>query len=235
MSLDDVQISIRTAQNLLAEKLLQFLLTDSFTHVHYGRYLSMQYHLTKGVQAHFLTAAGHGDFFRRRKLREFLFTFANEEESHYLLAFHDLEALEQPLHPMPFDVELWHEYFGRLAATRPFVRLGATCILENISGGSVAPHLGELLQAPFLNQENTTFISVHTHETLPHGEQFIAHLSSAGLDHRHVMDLVEGASKGGVLYLRMLDWVFMRDVVQKSLFEAKSNSTYLEEGNCKNG
>lgn len=172
----------------------------------YHRYLSMQYHLTKGVQRYFLTAAAHADLARMRRLRRFLFDFANEEELHYLVAGKDISTLGLPVLPEPIDVQLWHAYFGQVVVTRPFVRLGAACLLENLSSPDNRPLIAKLLQAPFLSPANTKFLVLHMHETLPHGEQILAALSQETLDPRQQDDLVEGARKGGVMYLRMVDW-----------------------------
>src|SRR5690606_16063508 len=98
----------------------------------YRRYLSMQYHLTKGVQRHFMICASHPDFAHRPKLREFLFHFAEEEELHFKVAEKDLENLGSRPLPIPLDTRIWWAFFDTQVYERPLVRLGATCILENI-------------------------------------------------------------------------------------------------------
>ena len=137
----------------------------------YIRYLSFQYHLTKRVQNHFLRAAAAPTLAGRRSLRDFLYRFALEEEPHFDIARHDLENMgAQPL-PCPLDVKLWWAYFDGIVDDRPFVRLGATCVLENLGAG--AGDLGHQLldNAPFLNKSNTRFLEIHFHEELPHGDQ----------------------------------------------------------------
>ena len=172
----------------------------------YVRYLSMQYHLTKGVQRYFITAAAHSDLARRKKLRTFLFNFANEEELHYLIAANDLRKLGRDPLPEPFDVSLWHAYFQRVVVDRPFIRLGAACILENISAGAAHGPVQRALSAPFLNKDNTKFLVLHQHELLPHGDQIVEALEGAHLEPGHIADLLEGARKGTILYLRLADW-----------------------------
>jgi hypothetical protein len=172
----------------------------------YTRYLSMQYHLTRGVQRYFFAAASHGDLARRRKLRKFLVDFANEEELHYVLAENDLRKLEfEPL-PEPLDVALWHSYFEKVVSGRPFLRLGAACILETISAGVAAAPVKKALSAPFLTRENSRFLTLHQHEDLPHGQQIIEALAEAALEEHHLRDVLEGARKATVMYLRMADW-----------------------------
>jgi hypothetical protein len=172
----------------------------------YVRYLSFQHHLTKGVQRHFFTVAAHPSLAGRRKLRDFLYRFALEEEPHFDIARHDLEAMGHEPLPCPLDVQLWWAFFDKIVVTRPFVRLGATCVLENLGAG--AGTLGhELLdQAPFLHPSNTRFLEIHFHEELPHGDQIIAALESVELSADEQDDLIEGAKIGATLYLRMARW-----------------------------
>jgi len=172
----------------------------------YIRYLSFQHHLTKGVQRHFLAIAAHPSLAGRRKFRDFLYRFALEEEPHFDIARHDLESMgESPL-SCPLDVKLWWSYFDNIVPSRPFVRLGATCVLENLGAG--AGTLGHQLlnEAPFLNESNTRFLQIHFHEELPHGDQILAALNAASPTEEETMDLVEGAKTGAVLYLRMARW-----------------------------
>ena len=178
----------------------------ALTEEQYVRYLSMQYHLTSGVQRYFITAAAHADLSRRRKLCRFLFDFANEEELHYVVAGNDLHKIgRQPL-PEPFDVTLWHSYFEKIVVNRPFVRLGAACTLENISAGTARPFVKQALFAPYLTRQNSKFLVLHQHETLTHGDEIIQALTEANLEEAHICDLAEGARKGIVFYLRMADW-----------------------------
>ena len=172
----------------------------------YVRYLSFQYHLTKGVQRHFLAIAGHPSLAGRRVLRDFLYRFGLEEEPHFDIARHDLENMGSEPLPCPLDVRLWWAYFDSVVQTRPFVRLGATCVLENLGAG--AGELGHRLldEASFLNEHNTRFLQIHFHEELPHGDQIIAALRSVTLTELEMLDLVEGTRTGAILYIRMARW-----------------------------
>ncbi|WP_296333073.1 iron-containing redox enzyme family protein [Reyranella sp.] len=197
---------IGEAQERFAELLKSYLLEHPTTVDQYIRYLSFQYHLTKDVQRYFLAIAAHGDLARRRGLRDFLCSFANEEELHYLVAANDLAKLGLRPLPMPFDVELWHTYFSKVVVERPFVRLGAAAILENISDGVAKEWVRKALQGSFLTRDNTKFLVLHQHEALPHGQQILAAIEEAHLEPGHFADLNEGARKGTVLYLRMAEW-----------------------------
>jgi hypothetical protein len=202
----DLYSCISEAQEQFAMLLKSYLLDHPTTVDQYIRYLSFQYHLTKDVQRYFLAIAAHPDLARRRALREFLYRFANEEELHYLVAANDLAKLgEQPL-PAPLDVELWHAYFGKVVVERPFVRLGAAAVLENISDGAARQWVKKALQGSFLTRDNTKFLVLHQHEALPHGNQILTAIEEGGLEPRHFADLVEGARKGAVFYLRMAEW-----------------------------
>ena len=177
----------------------------------YIRYLSMQYHLTRGVQRYFLEAAAHSGLAKRRALRQFLVSFANEEELHYLVAASDLKQLGVDPLPEPLDVTLWHSYFRPITVERPFIRLGAACTLENISGGPARVVARQALAASFLNRENTRFLVLHQHEANPHGEQMLSALRDARLDAPQIADLIDGARKGMVMYLRMASWAINPD------------------------
>jgi hypothetical protein len=197
---------IADAQERFAGLLSSYLERHATTIDQYIRYLSFQYHLTKDVQRYFLTIAAHSDLARRRSLRQFLFQFANEEELHYLVAASDLARLGLRPMPMPFDVELWHTYFSKIVADRPFVRLGAAVILENIADGPAREWVGKALRGAFLTRDNTKFLVLHRHEALPHGDQILTAIEDGGLEPGHFADLIEGARKGTVLYLRMAEW-----------------------------
>lgn len=197
---------ITDAQDKFAELLQSYLIHHETTVEQYVRYLSFQYHLTRDVQRYFMAIAAHPDLARRRNLRRFLVNFANEEELHYLVAASDLHKIGRVPLAIPFDVELWHIYFSSIVATRPFVRMGAATVLENISGGSAKQWVKKALTGSFLTKDNTKFLVLHQHETLPHGDQILDAVARANLEDQHYADLLEGARKGTILYLRMAEW-----------------------------
>ncbi len=204
--LDPLRTQIATSQALFADLLESALRAGPVTVEQYCRYLSMQYHLTRGVQAYFFAIAANSELARRRKLRRFLCEFANEEELHYLVAGNDLLALGRKPLPEPFDVTLWHSYFRAIVATRPFIRLGAAAILENLSAGVAREPARRALSAPFMTKDNTKFLVLHQHETNPHGEQILEALEGASLSEAELGDLFLGARQGTILYLRMARW-----------------------------
>ena len=172
----------------------------------YARYLTMQYHLTRGVQRYFFGIASHPSMSRRKALRQFLVRFANEEELHYLVAGNDLAKLGLAVGPCPLDVRLWHAFFEPVVAEQPFLRLGAAVILENISGGEARAHVKLALAAPFLAKDNTKFLTIHQHETLPHGDQLVEAVERGALTAAEWADLLQGARVATVMYLRMAEW-----------------------------
>jgi thiaminase len=178
----------------------------SITRTIYRRYLSMQYHLTRGVQRYFMAAAAHEDLVEMKQLRHFLFAFANEEEQHYLLALNDLSACGEAPTEEPLDVTLWHAYFRSVVQEHPFIRLGAAVILESIADGEAKEAVEISLRAHFLGRDNTNFLRLHKHETLPHGEQMVKALLGSPLQRRHEDDLLTGARQATVMYLRMAHW-----------------------------
>ncbi|MDB6135478.1 MAG: hypothetical protein JWM59_3721 [Verrucomicrobiales bacterium] len=196
----------------------------------YIRYLSFQYHLTKGVQRHFLKVAGHPRLSGKNQLRQFLFKFGLEEEPHYRVAEVDLERMgEKPL-PCPLDVSLWWAYFDRIVEHRPFVRLGATCVLENLGAGAGALGHRLLDDAPFLTKSNTRFLTIHFHELLPHGDQILDALTSAPLKPEDLEELVEGANIGAIMYLRLAGWATLSDTLTCQDFDPTSSILRTEEG-----
>lgn len=197
---------VNNTKELFKEKLLKIEETNSFTKDLYVRYLSMQHHLTKDVQKYFYAAASHAKIIKNKKLRDFLVNFANEEYPHYLIAQKDIENLGEKIWDMPFDTELWHSYFWNNVHDRPFIRLGATCILENISEDSNEVIDRLFSKAPFLNKNNTIFFTIHKHDQdLPHGDEILEALS--GISGDDYQELIEGAKKASTLYLRMVDSV----------------------------
>ncbi|MFC5496066.1 iron-containing redox enzyme family protein [Caenimonas terrae] len=201
-----LRTQIAAAQALFAQLLESALRAGPVSIEQYVRYLSMQYHLTKDVQAYFFAAAANSALAKRRKLRRFLSEFANEEELHYLVAANDLLAFGRRPLPEPFDVTLWHSYFRGVVGSRPFLRLGAAAILENLSAGVAREPARRALSAPFMTRENTKFLVLHQHETNPHGEQILQALGAETLTDAELGDLFLGARQGTVLYLRMARW-----------------------------
>lgn len=199
----------------------------------YHRYLSFQYHLTKGVQRAFMKCAGHPDLAGKNQLREFLFKLAIEEEPHYRVAEIDLERMGLKPLACPLDAALWWSYFDEIVEERPFVRLGATCILENLGAGVGVVGRGLLEKAPFLTKYNTRFLEIHFHEILPHGDQIISALETAPLNQENVNDLVEGANTGAIIYLRLSRWAIGLDSLTCDVFNSTTGRQRAEQGEYK--
>ena len=205
--MEELAQMIGEAQTSLNEKLQRLLKGNGLEKPMYLRYLSMQYHLTKGVQSHFYRIAGHDSLMHHKSLRNFLTAFADEEAPHYAIAEKDLKNMGFDPLPICIDVELWRSYFLSVIDTNPFIRLGATCILENISGRS-AELIGELVKrSNYLEPKNTRFLTIHMHNTeLPHGDQIISALKNINPSKHEIADLHKGAMAGSTMYLRMIDW-----------------------------
>lgn len=196
----------------------------------YVRYLSFQYHLTKGVQRAFFKVAGHPQLSGKNRLRQFLFKFALEEEPHYKVAEVDLERMSRKPLPCPLDVSLWWAYMDQIVEVRPFVRLGAAMVLENLGAGAGALGHRLLDNAPFLNKSNTRFLTIHFHELLPHGAEIVQALETAPLDETDIEQLVEGANIGAIMYLRMAGWATHSDPLTVDLFDPTSSIDRAEIG-----
>ncbi len=221
----EVRKVVELAKSLFRADLVDVSASGGFTKSVYVRYLSFQYHLTKGVQKHFLKVAAHPSLAGRRRLRDFLYTFALEEEPHFDVARHDLENMGVAPLPCSLDVKLWWAYFDRIVETQPFVRLGATCVLENLGAGAGGVGRELLANAPFVNESNTRFLDIHFHEELPHGDQIFAALESVKLSQQELDDLVDGAKTGAILYLRMARWAM-------GIEELANTFSIHSESNC---
>lgn len=228
--LNPVLAVVEKAKTLFRGKLEQLAASGGMTREAYIRYLSFQYHLTKGVQRHFLKVAAHPRLSGKNTLREFLFKFGLEEEPHYKVAEVDLQRLgEKPL-PCPVDVSMWWAYFDQIVECRPFVRLGATCVLENLGAGAGALGHALLDNAPFLTKSNTRFITIHFHELLPHGDQILAALDRVNLSTEDMAELVEGANVGSIIYLRLAMWALGLDELSCQHFNPASSIERREDG-----
>jgi len=202
---------IDESQRQFREILVEINANEGFLLEYYLRYMTMQYHLTKDVQTFFMRAASHHSLIGRNKLRDFLYEFALEEEPHYQLAERDAQALGYEVMECPLDVKIWWAYFLSIIDTRPMVRLGAACVLENLGPGAKDVAREMLAKATYITPKCMTFLEIHFHEALPHGDQIINALCSVRLKDEEIRDLQEGAVIGSVLYLRLAKWVFKRD------------------------
>jgi hypothetical protein len=203
----NLELIIKTAQTRFCDMLDHVSETGGLTLERYSRFLTMQYHLTNGVQRHFLAIAANPELTNRRRFRDFLYNFALEEEPHYLIAAKDLENLGLKPGECPLDVKLWWAFFDTQVYTKPFIRLGATCILENISVGADGRISSLLASSSFLNPRNTRFLIIHRHVEIPHGDQILEALRQAHPNEAQIADLEEGARIGSAIYLRLFHWV----------------------------
>ena len=195
---------IQNAQSDFNEVLVTLEATGGLTKEYYQNFLSMQYHLTKGVQKHMFAIAAHERLSNKSSLRKFLINFGIEEEPHYLLAERDLSALELEVLPINVETEIWWAFFNLKISEHPFLRLGGTCVLENIAATSNDLIRKLLSNAEFLTPRNTVFVAVHQHEELPHGDQVLEIVKESNLDKSEFFELVEGANIAKKLYIRML-------------------------------
>lgn len=203
-----VENEVKKAQDLFRQRLLEMREVGGLTKERYTRFLSMQYHLTKGVQRHFMAIAANSITAKKRDLRKWLINFAQEEEFHFEIAKADLKELGTEPLGIPFDTQLWWNFFDSVVPTRPFVRLGATCILENIADGS-SDILDEMIaKSGFLNPKNLRFLLIHRHgPNLAHGDQILEALSGANLTEEEANDVIEGARKATTFYMRFAHWI----------------------------
>jgi len=203
----ELEVQVKAAQEEFTQLLRQMTETTGLSKDVYHRFLTYQYHLTKGVQKHFLFIAGHPATARMRSLRNWLVKFAFEEEFHFEIARNDLKSLGLEPLECPLDIKLWWAFFNEAIKDRPFLRLGATAILENIADGS-APILDGLIKnADYLNPSCLRFLTIHRHgPNLAHGDQVLDNLAEADLSATEMADALEGARMATVMYMRLIKW-----------------------------
>ncbi len=173
----------------------------------YIRYLQMQYHLVRDVQKNFFEIAAHPDIFLKRKFSKFLVGFGIDEAPHYKMAEKDLSHLDAGVGEIPFDVELWWTYFSKAIKEKPLQRIGGTCVLENI-GTAVGDLIDTAIsKSPYLNQKNTTFLILHKHEVVNHGDEIIEAVTEANLNVAEEQDVLQGIEHAKTLFFRMFHWV----------------------------
>lgn len=199
---------IENSKDLLREKLSNLENHGGLSKEMYCRYLTFQYHLTKGVQKVFMAIAAHEVTAQRKPLRKWLIQFSDEEEFHFKIAESDLKSLGEAPGPIPVDVKQWWLFFDEIIENRPFIRLGATSILENVAGKS-----GDVIQkmietSNFLNASNTRFVIIHQHgPSLDHGNQIINILKESNLTESEYADVLYGAELGSAFFMRFINWV----------------------------
>ena len=183
----------------------------------YTRYLQMQYHLVKDVQKQFFQIAAHPEIFSKVGLRKFLLEFGAEEGPHFRMAERDLKNLGQGLGTSPLDVKLWWCYFEKIIHEKPLMRLGGTCILENI--GSAVGDLVDsaIAKTEFVDKTNTTFLILHKHEVVNHGDLILDELEKAKLSDAELNDVLFGLTESRIIVFRIFHWVLYGEEAIPSL------------------
>lgn len=196
------------AQDYLLEMLQRFESKGEFPRDAYIRYLSNQYHLTRPVIAHFFVCAAHPSMTKRTKFREFLIEFGKEEELHYSIAATDLAALDaEPEQPIEAVLE-WQKVFWSACLDKPMFRLGATCVLENITVKADKVLVKLLSGSKYLTPKNTVFVQIHRHgENLPHGDQILEELGKLNLTDEEAEQLRAGSQKAVELSKKFMDYI----------------------------
>ena len=212
--------TVDQAENALQQRIATLLdLQGKFEIDQYARFLTMQYYLTEDVQQEFYTAAGVYAFHERKELRKFLVQFAEEEEPHYLIAKEDLERLGRTVGEKPIDVYLWKTFFNSSVTTRPCIRIGATCVLENIANKAAEQILQLVSQTPELEKKNTRFLRIHMHgDALPHGDQILEAVDTNNFSLDETKDLELGARLAKKVYLQLVDWIITGEESPSSPF-----------------
>ncbi len=200
--------AVKSAQDDFRELILASEIgNQGLEEAQYIRYLQMQYHLVRDVQKQFFAIAGQPSVFKKRKFSEFLLNFGVEEGPHFKMAERDLTALGAGVGEPPLDVKLWWSYFSDIIKERPYLRLGGTCVLENV-GTAVGDLIDSAIsKSSFLNQKNTTFLILHKHEVVNHGEQIIEAITNAELSEEEIGDVLQGIEESKILFFRMFRWV----------------------------
>lgn len=206
--MNNIREAVASVNNEFRQQILNSgIAKNGFTIDQYTRYLQMQYHLVKDVQKQFYQIASHPNIFPKNGFRNFLIEFGTEEGPHFRMAERDLKNLDYGIGESPLDVKLWWCYFDKVVQEKPLMRLGGTCILENIGSA-----VGDLVDAaisktPFLNKGNTTFLVLHKHEVVNHGDLILDELEKANLSDDELVDVRGGLDECRPMVLRIFHWV----------------------------
>ena len=202
-----VELAITEAQINFDQLVARFTPNGEISKKQYARFLSMQYHLILNIQQQFLCCAGAWEMRKYTALRNHLVEMAFVEEPHYQLTLNDLKELGEALLPEPLDVILWHAFWRPLVQTHPFFRLGAICVLENISAGPAQNRIGQLLFKLSAKGYSLSFAQLHHHtEETDHGKSLLTLIADAKPDASTVHEIRDGIKIATVLYLRAFEW-----------------------------
>jgi hypothetical protein len=161
----------------------------------YRRYVVVRRYLTRTIRQEFLTVASHPRLADRRTLRDFLIRIAVEDEPEIDDRFGSLSARPCDDTECPLDVRLWSTCFQEVAPVRPFLALGAACVLQ---------HLGT---EPNHGAEGEALVGMTAR-----GDRMRHALEAVPLMPAEIDDLAQGAADGAVMYLRMERWALGLDL-----------------------
>lgn len=202
--LDELEASNRSILGLFGG----IVAGGGLTREQYFRFLVEEYHREKGHHRHLFEAAGHPDMGTRMEVRRLLLDEANEIEPLYKVIALDLRNLGQTIEPMPFAIELWWVYFNSTTRDRPLAAFGAQWML-NAALERVSETYARMFERPFIRAETSSYVR-RVLRTRGDSERYLAVLSAAQLEPRHIVDLRDGVRNSFTLQAMALEWAFGR-------------------------
>ena len=215
--IDELREQIADAQKQYRGRLDAFRANAPTELAAYHRFLSFHYHLSHAAYGAFVRVADCPRISELPRFRRFLKTFAASQKMHHTATAVDLRALGLSILPRTFDVALWHGSLDTVAEERPFVRIGAAVIMENLPDRIVGRELASARETDISQRENRDLLLVlHLLDTRGSGGRLLEALAEAPLTPQDLSELLLGAKLGTALYLRMIDWALERDAITEA-------------------
>lgn len=199
------------AQRSVAALIEEFMDLNGSLLPGYQKFLSANYHLTRGVQKQFFRFASSPRMEHEPALRRIFMQLPETAAMHFVCAAEDLQALDMETLPEPLDAALWRSYFECAVDSRPFLRIGAALVLENALAGQARPAVRRALGGAFMTERNTALLRLMQRASPLTGAPLVEAISLTALTEAETADLAMGVRQGTVLYLRVLNWAFSRE------------------------
>jgi len=168
------------------------------------RLWSLRWGLARGTRRRYLALATQFDLSGHGALREVVYRWAMDDESHERSAEAALWELGADAMEAPLDANLWDAYYDAIVVDQPWLTCGAMGAWEELAATAI--ELGEQRAARASRLPIVTFGD----RTL-RWEELAAALRGETLDAAEMAALVEGILTARVMGLRMVRWALGRD------------------------
>lgn len=172
------------------------------------RLWSLRWGLARGTRRRYLTLATLFDLAGHGALRNVVYRWATDDESHERVAEAALWDLGADAGELPLDAKLWGAYLDAIVVEQPWLTCGAMGAWEELAATAI--ELGEQRTARASRLPVTTF-----GDRASRWEELTAALRGETLDVDEMTALVDGISTARVIGLRMVRWALGRDEAEQ--------------------